>query len=151
MKENQPRLHSEVQAVFDRGLITGFRGLAHESASTTERSHGRSETRTAWVTHDLSGISDKEAWASVKCIAMVELVRTVGEKTTVFNRFFISSMAGATAAATLSAVRAHWGIENKLHGCLDIGFRADESRLRVGHAAENMARLRHISLNLLKK
>jgi predicted transposase YbfD/YdcC len=48
-------------------------------------------------------------------------------------------------------VRGHWGIENNLHWVLDVAFREDESRIRGGHAAENMGRLRHIALNLLKQ
>ena len=49
------------------------------------------------------------------------------------------------------AVRSHWGIENGLHWCLDIAFREDDSRVRKGHGAQNLAILRHIALNLLKQ
>ena len=48
-------------------------------------------------------------------------------------------------------IRQHWGIENQLHWLLDVGFREDANRTRKGHAAENMALLRRIALNLLKQ
>ena len=51
----------------------------------------------------------------------------------------------------LRHVRAHWSIENSLHWVLDIGFREDESRVRKGHGAGNLSRLRHIAINLLKQ
>jgi predicted transposase YbfD/YdcC len=54
------------------------------------------------------------------------------------------------ASVLLHATRGHWGIENSLHGVLDIAFREDESRARQGHSAENLAVLRHMALNLLK-
>jgi predicted transposase YbfD/YdcC len=49
-----------------------------------------------------------------------------------------------------SAVRSHWGIENTLHWVLDMTFREDESRIRGKNAAENMAIVRHIALNMLQ-
>jgi predicted transposase YbfD/YdcC len=47
-------------------------------------------------------------------------------------------------------VRAHWAIENKLHGVFDIAFDDDSNRTRKGHRAANLAVIRHIALNLIK-
>jgi hypothetical protein len=41
-------------------------------------------------------------------------------------------------------------IENSLHWTLDVAFREDESRVRTGHAAHNLAQLRRIALTLLQ-
>lgn len=51
----------------------------------------------------------------------------------------------------LKAKRSHWKIENQIHLVLDIALREDESRVRQDHAAENLAVLRHMALNLLKQ
>jgi lactate dehydrogenase-like 2-hydroxyacid dehydrogenase len=46
------------------------------------------------------------------------------------------------------AVRGHWGVENQLHWALDVGLNEDQSRVRSGHAAQNLAALRKLALNL---
>ena len=49
------------------------------------------------------------------------------------------------------AVRAHWGVENRLHWVLDVIFREDLARLRTGDGPQNMAIIRHTTLNLLSR
>jgi hypothetical protein len=48
-------------------------------------------------------------------------------------------------------VQHHWGIENRLYWVLDVTFREDESRVRVGDGAETFAVLRHLAPNLLRQ
>ena len=55
------------------------------------------------------------------------------------------------AEEMLSNVRRHWEIENKLHWVLDVQFNEDQSRIRSKNSAENMAILRHLTLNILKR
>ena len=50
-----------------------------------------------------------------------------------------------------NAVRAHWGVENRLHWVLDVVFREDESRIRRDGAPANFNTLRQFALNLLKR
>ncbi len=54
------------------------------------------------------------------------------------TRNFISSRALSTADAA-AAIRDHWAIENRLHWVLDVTFADDQSRLRKGHGAYDMA------------
>ena len=70
-------------------------------------------------------------------------------KTSSEFRYFISS-ADLSAQRFAQGGRGHWGIENSLHWVLDVTFREDDSRVRKGHGAQNLARLRHIALNVLK-
>jgi len=66
------------------------------------------------------------------------------------RRCYISSRA-LSAAAFAAAARGHWAIENNLHWNLDVTFGEDQSRLRTGHGATNMAVVRHFALNLVRQ
>ena len=43
------------------------------------------------------------------------------------------------------------GVANKMHWVLDVQFEEDAGRAREGNAAENLATLRRLSLNLLSR
>jgi predicted transposase YbfD/YdcC len=51
----------------------------------------------------------------------------------------------------MEAVRKHWQIEIDLHWLLDVSFREDHCQIRLGHASENLALIRHIASGLLKQ
>lgn len=51
----------------------------------------------------------------------------------------------------MKAVRKHWNVEINLHWSLDVSFKEDLSRVRIGNAAENLAIIRRVALNLLKQ
>jgi predicted transposase YbfD/YdcC len=150
LKGNQPTLEQAVKHFF----LTGPEAEAHWSQSDyhehTEHGHGRVETRRAWISADLDAELRAAAWPGLQSIGLVEATRTVGEKTAVEQRFYLSSLP-PQAGEFAQAVRKHWGIENQLHGTLDVTFREDQSRLRTGYGAENFAVLRHIALNLLRQ
>ena len=80
----------------------------------------------------------------------VECRRETAAGITVQARYYISSME-ASAQRQLAAVRGHWSIENTLHWSMDVTFREDQCRVRKDHGPQNMATLRQISHNLLKK
>ena len=44
-----------------------------------------------------------------------------------------------TADEVLKATRLHWQVENSLHWVLDVAFSEDQSRVRQGNAADNLA------------
>ena len=64
--------------------------------------------------------------------------------------YYITSLRPDTVWLNRS-IRQHWGIENKLHWVLDVGFGEDLDRKRAGHAAQNFSVLNRIALNLLKQ
>jgi predicted transposase YbfD/YdcC len=83
-------------------------------------------------------------------VGMVEAIRETDGKTTVERRYYLSSLK-LEVETFARAVRGHWGVENKLHWVMDVCFREDQSRARQGYAAENLATLRRLALNLLKR
>ena len=66
------------------------------------------------------------------------------------QRFYLSSLP-PDALALLEAVRAHWGVENNVHWCLDVAFDEDGSRVRKDNAPQNLGSLRRLCLNLLRQ
>ena len=93
---------------------------------------------------------DAPRFPKLTTIAMVESRIERGDKIETEQRSYISSRA-LSAAAFADAARGHWAIENKLHWTLDVTFSEDQSRLRAGHGARNMAVVRHFALNLVRQ
>jgi predicted transposase YbfD/YdcC len=148
VKANHPILHEQIQEHFDAAHASAFAGQPHDEAETIEKSHGRSEERRLWSTPVPDPLAQQAAWRGLQSVALVERIRTVGEKTSVEYAYYLSSLRYDNAQQLLSGVRAHWGIENQVHWCLDMTFREDDSRIWKGHGAENMAVIRHMALNL---
>jgi predicted transposase YbfD/YdcC len=150
LKGNQGLFHAEIQAFFADARAHHFQGLAHTTAETTDGDHGRVEVRRAWATDQLAWLADRARWPGLRSVVLVEAARTVGARTTTDTRCFISSLP-ADAAHLARVVRAHWAIENSLHWVLDVAMNQDQTRIRTGHAPENLAILHHLALNLLKQ
>lgn len=152
VKDNQPNLHQQVAALLDEALLEGFKGIGHSKSVTYDRAHGREEKRQVYVSSELAQyVGEREDWPGLKSIIMVISERKLLEKHSVERRYYISSLEGSDAGRIGKLIRGHWGIENGEHWCLDMAFREDESRVRVDHGDENLAVMRRIALNLLKR
>jgi predicted transposase YbfD/YdcC len=146
VKGNQPALLEDVSLWF-RDFRDGC-----DSASTSEKSHGRYEKREAWVCHDVSWLQQRGDWEGLSGIGMIRSRRqgVHSEKAETAEGYFIFSKPGMTAGKLMEAKRAHWGIENTLHWALDMDFGEDASRARNGNCAKCMASLRRMALGLVK-
>jgi predicted transposase YbfD/YdcC len=152
LKGNHESLHEEVKYFFDEANAADFEDVEHSYFESVEKDHGRIEIRRAWVVEDdaIRWLEKGDQWPGLKSIAAIESERRIGGKTTIETRYFISSLANS-AAKLVSAAREHWGIENSLHYVLDVTFNEDASRIRKDNAPENLATLRKIVINLIKR
>ena len=151
LKGNQGNLHKDICDYFDWAERQKWQDITVSTAHTLEKGHGRIEERRVFATEDIDWIVEKQQWSGLRSVVMVESEREIigGVKSTE-RRFFISSLT-ADAEQIGAAVRGHWAIENQLHWSLDVSFNEDACRSRSGNAAENLAVVRHIGLNLLKQ
>jgi predicted transposase YbfD/YdcC len=148
LKGNQETLHQAVIAYIDEQL-EGDLADAQEQ-TTTEKGHGREETRTYLqlpAPEDLPGFMK---WKALKSIGVVTSSCLREGKETIEVRYYISSL-GLDVKQFGRAARGHWSIENTCHWTLDMTFREDESRARERHLRENFAWLNRFVLSLLKQ
>ena len=151
LKANRPVLFGDVEAFFadpQPGPLDTF--------ETTDADHGRIEVRRHAVCHHVDWLFSERRYAGepsfphLATIAMVETEVGRNGRTERERRYYLSS-AALDAKTFARAVRAHWGIENRLHWVLDVVFHDDLARLRSRHGPENMAVVKHMAINLLRK
>jgi predicted transposase YbfD/YdcC len=148
LKGNQESLHKAVIDHFNEKL-DGDLGTAREHV-TTEKGHGREETRTYLQLPAPKDLPGYTLWKGLKSIGIVTSLCLRNGKETIEIRYYISSLA-VSVKKFARAVRGHWGIENTCHWVLDMTYREDESRIRDQALRENFAWLNRFTLSLLKQ
>ena len=152
VKANQPTLRAEVEAAFAAappGTLDAYTDI--------DKGHGRIERRSVSLTRAVEWLNGDRRFPGehrlpdADCLLRVEAQteRRAGQARSE-TRYYIAS-ATLSAKTAAEAIRGHWGIENRLHWVLDVVFNDDQSRLRKGHGATNMAVVRHFALNLVRQ
>lgn len=150
LKGNHPLMAAEVAEYF------ADPAQKLEVYQTVDADHGRIETRRHRVSHAVDWLfSDRRykgepRFPGLACLACVQSTRQIGDTATTATRYYLSS-ALLTPERFAAAVRAHWTIENALHWVLDMTFDEDRARNRKDNGPENLAILRKLTLNLLRK
>jgi len=161
LKGNQETVHEEVKSFLDATIAEtqaprapGAKpsiAVAHlAQVEKVEKDHGRFEIRHYYQSDQLGWFADLDKWEGLKSVGVVESTREIDGQKTVERRYYLSSLP-LDVELFARAVRSHWGVENKVHWVMDVCFHEDQSRARAGYAAENLATLRRLALNMLKR
>jgi len=150
LKGNQGTLRDDVELFATEQKARDFKDTTVTRHQTLDGDHGRIETRSVTVVHDVGWLQARHQWPGLNAVVMVESVREIGDRIERETRFYITSL--ALAASVIGAyVRDHWAVENSLHWVLDCVFRDDECRLRTDHAPANFTTIKHMALNLIRR
>jgi predicted transposase YbfD/YdcC len=156
LKENQPGLYRDCDTLFawlkgpppiDEEIVLGY-------DEQVDGGHGRVEIRKVWCTQALEGLGACERWPGLTSLVLVESTRHISGQDHLEHRYYISSLPGATdtdAKRLNGVIRTHWEIENRVHWVLDVAMAEDSNRTRKGESAQNLALMRKLALNLLRR
>jgi hypothetical protein len=142
LKGNPPLTRAEVAAFFAAPPPEA----PVQTHQTIDGEHGRIEVWRHAVSHAVDWLFSGRRYPDEPSFPGLAMIGTVERE----RRHYLSS-ARLDAETFTRTVRAHWGIENRLHWTLDVVFRDDLARLRTGHGPENMAVVKHMALNLLSQ
>jgi predicted transposase YbfD/YdcC len=150
LKGNQGTLHEDVKVFVAEQKANGFKDTTISRHETVDGEHGRIETRTTTMIHDVQWLQERHAWPALKGVVIVESQREIDGKITRETRYYITSL--SVPAQTIGPmIRDHWAIENSLHWVMDMVFRDDECRVRTDHAPANFTTLKHMANNLARR
>ncbi|MFC1747394.1 ISAs1 family transposase [Pseudomonadota bacterium] len=145
LKGYQGNSHNDVITYFGSSLSP----ISH--IETVNGGHGRIETQTLRATDDIARLTERNDWPGLRSILAVTANREMGNNNTEETRYFLSSLTTDSPDRLERAIRIHWPIENNLLWVLDIAINEDRNRTRKGHSAANLALVRHIALNWIKR
>lgn len=148
LKGNQPAMFDDVT----RYLSDPEADVVKAAKPTVDADHGRIETRSAVVSHDVGWLQESHHWPGLKAIGAVHRSRepkgvNAGLATTETAYYLLSQP--LTPERLNQVARNHWGVENRLHWVLDVDMNEDCARNRRDNGPKNLTVLRHIAINAI--
>ena len=158
VKENQPQLYKNIQALFAPEYPKpGFGKIQTDflTAHKVNKGHGRIEIRTITTSEMLNTYA---AWPGLAQVYRLERQfqwRRNGScyRTSCEVEFGITSLTRKQASPLriLHIRREHWGIETGLHYRRDVTLHEDATRMTVGNTGKVMASINNLVLALIRQ
>jgi predicted transposase YbfD/YdcC len=150
LKGNRGLVYTQVEQFWKVATAQDFASVAVRRCRRLNTGHGRTEERHSFAVAATQLSPVVQRWPGVASVIMVERIRSMAERTQHERHYYLSSL--PPKVQTLHyAIRQHWRVENDLHWCLDVSFHEDQCRIRDLRAAENVAMVRRMALQLLKR
>jgi predicted transposase YbfD/YdcC len=150
LKGNRGAVHTQVHQFWQTAAVQDFADVGVRRVRRCNRGHGRTAERRSFAVASSQLPPLVQRWPGVASVIMVERLRSTADRTQHERHYYLSSL--PPKVQTLHyAIRQHWRVENDLHWCLDVSFGEDRCRIRDLRAAENMAMVRRMALQLLKR
>ncbi len=150
LKGNQGKAHQFVKSYIDEHVENDFAEVKARQHKTTEKGHGRRETRIYVQMPAPKDMPGFEKWKGLRTIGVIFSICERDGRENSEVRYYLSSLRMGVQQFARAA-RKHWGIENTCHWVLDMVYREDESRVRDKNLRENVAWLNRFTLSLLKQ
>jgi len=140
VKGNQPTLLAQLRALPWTDVPV--------ADSTSDKGHGRMETRTLKLTAIATGIGFPGAQLALRVQRRSRKTSSRRWRCETVYAITDLTLEQTTAAGLADALRAHWAIENRLHWVRDVTFAEDHSQIRTGNGPAVMAMLRNLAIGL---
>ncbi|MCK6453855.1 MAG: ISAs1 family transposase [Alphaproteobacteria bacterium] len=135
LKGNQGTLREDVELFVAEQRAKGFADTKISQDKTVDGDHGRIETRTTTVIHDVAWLQQRHDWPGLNAVIVIDSIRDFGDKIERETRFYITSLV-LLANLIGPIVRSHWAVE---------------CRVRTEHAPANFTTIKHMAHNLIRK
>ena len=152
IKGNQGNFCDDLINFFDEKTLETIKAgrLNASYLHQNEKTHSCYIEYEYFQTNDVTWYFKKEDWKGLKSIGMVRKTITKNNKTTIENRYYISSL-NVNINDFSNAIRNHWSVENKLHWHLDFTFREDKNTTKNKKALMNLQIVNKFTLGILNK
>lgn len=144
VKDNHPNFKKDIEDYVQDLMLQS----TMQSISKTEKSHGRIETRTAYVTTEIEWLEKRKDWSSLCCIGAIHTEFSTKKGKSSEWHYYISSRI-LTPEELLHHARMEWAVES-MHWLLDVHFEEDWCRVEDRAIQQNLNILRKSALNIIK-